>query len=382
MSVARLRLIRTDGVGPVAYRRLMQRYGNAEAALDALPDLARAGGRAIPATPPKISDIAAEIEQVAHLGGRFLFVGDALYPPWLALLDDAPPAIAVLGPADLATRSVALVGSRNASANGRAMATQLAAELAEAGLNVVSGLARGIDRAAHEGAMAGNARGGGITIACVAGGLDIPYPPENAALQDHIAETGAVISETPLGTSPQARHFPRRNRIIAGLSLGVIVVEAALRSGSLITARLATEYHRELFAVPGSPMDPRCRGSNDLLRQGAHLTESAADVLANLPDHPLRQGVSRDPMFAPQTASPGFSEPEIAWAEIAATPAAEQDRARGEVLMLLGPAPASVDVLIRHCQLSAASVASALLDLEIAGRLERLPGNRVALLAS
>lgn len=376
MSLDRLRLIRAEGVGPVTYRRLMQRYGDAAQALDALPALARAGGRAAPPVIPKPADIARELDAVARLGGRFLFVDAAGYPPWLALLDDAPPAIAVLGPADLSVRSVALVGSRNASSNGRAMAENLAAELAGHELNVVSGLARGIDSAAHKGALSV-----GITVACVAGGLDVAYPPENAGLQARIAEMGAVVSEAPLGTTPMARHFPRRNRVIAGLSLGVVVIEAAPRSGSLITARLAQEYHRELFAVPGSPMDPRCRGSNDLLRQGAHLTETAADILANLPDHPLREGIARDPMFARGIPSQGLHEPAIAWDEVAATPLAEQESARQALLTLLGPAPASVDVLIRHCQLSAAAVASALLDLEIAGRLERLPGNRVALLA-
>lgn len=376
MSLDRLRLIRAEGVGPVTYRRLMQRYGDAARALDALPGLARAGGRAAPPIIPRPADIVRELDAMAQLGGRFLFVDDAGYPPWLALLDDAPPALAVMGPADLSARSVALVGSRNASSNGRAMAENLAAELAGGGTNVVSGLARGIDSAAHKGALST-----GITVACVAGGLDVVYPPENASLQARIAETGAVVSEMPLGTTPLARHFPRRNRVIAGLSLGVVVIEAAPRSGSLITARLAQEYHRELFAVPGSPMDPRCRGSNDLLRQGAHLTETAADVLANLPDHPLREGIARDPMFARDTLPDGLREPEIAWDEVAVMPVAEQESTRQALLTLLGPAPASVDVLIRHCQLSAAAVASALLDLEIAGRLERLPGNRVALLA-
>ena len=376
MSLDRLRLIRAEGVGPVTYRRLMHRYGDAARALDALPGLARAGGRAAPPIIPRPADIVRELDAMAQLGGRFLFVDDAGYPPWLALLDDAPPALAVVGPADLSARSVALVGSRNASSNGRAMAENLAAELAGGGTNVVSGLARGIDSAAHKGALST-----GVTIACVAGGLDVVYPPENASLQARIAETGAVVSEMPLGTTPLARHFPRRNRVIAGLSLGVVVIEAAPRSGSLITARLAQEYHRELFAVPGSPMDPRCRGSNDLLRQGAHLTETAADVLANLPDHPLREGIARDPMFARDTLPDGLREPEIAWDEVAVMPVAEQESTRQALLTLLGPAPASVDVLIRHCQLSAAAVASALLDLEIAGRLERLPGNRVALLA-
>jgi DNA processing protein len=240
-------------------------------------------------------------------------------------------------------------------------------------LAVVSGLARGIDAAAHAGALSA-----GRTVAAVAGGLDVPYPPEHADLQAKIATAGAVIAEAPLGTAPAARHFPRRNRIIAGLSLGVVVIEAAPRSGSLITARLAQEAGRELFAVPGSPLDPRSRGSNDLIRQGAHLTETVADVLANLPDHPLRQGLSRDPLFVrgpvPGVAEPGqkpIEQPE---------PAPEMARARTQVIDLLGPSPCSVDDLVRRCQFSAATIMVVLLEMELAGRVQTLPGNRVALL--
>ncbi len=234
--------------------------------------------------------LTRELHALDRLGARMIFAGEAGYPPLLAMLDDAPAVIAVLGdPALLADRAVALVGGRNASANGQRMAESLAAELAHS-LVVVSGLARGIDAAAHTGALQT-----GRTVAAVAGGLDVPYPPEHADLQRRIAETGAVITEAPLGTTPQARHFPRRNRIIAGLALGVVVVEAALRSGSLITARLAQEAGRELFAVPGSPLDPRSRGANDLIRQGAHLTETAQDVLDNLPDHPSREGLAASP---------------------------------------------------------------------------------------
>ncbi len=295
------------------------------------------------------------------------------------MLDDAPPAIAVQGRlAALAARAVAIVGSRNASANGQRMAEHLAHELAQAGVAVVSGMARGIDAAAHKGALAA----GGATIACVAGGLDQPYPPENADLQNRvIAEGGAVVAEAPLGTAPQARHFPRRNRIIAGLSLGVVVVEAALRSGSLVTARLAQEADRELFAVPGSPLDPRCQGANDLIRQGAHLTEGAADVLDNLPDHPRLQGIARSPLFA-RARPPGLEEPAPAGLEPDAdmTPAT-LDAARTALLTLLSPAPTPIDDLIRRCQFSRPAVMSALLDLELAGRVESLPGGRVALLA-
>ena len=375
-----LRLIRTDGIGPQTFRRLLARFPDPAAAIDALPGLARAGGRAGPPVVPDRAEAVREVEALARRGGRFLVLGQPLYPKLLALLDDAPPLLACLGdPAVLATRAVALVGGRNASANGARMAEGLAAELAGAGLVVVSGLARGIDAAAHAGALSA-----GRTVAVVAGGLDCPYPPEHADLQRRIAEGGAVVAEAPLGTTPQARHFPRRNRIIAGLALGVIVIEAAPRSGSLITARLAQEAGREIFAVPGSPLDPRARGSNDLIRQGAHLTETAADVLDNLPDHPLREGLARDPLFArgdPAGLSEVDREAAMPPDDVPDPPPAVLREARSQVAGLLGPAPTAVDDLIRRCQLSPAAVMAALLELELAGRIETLPGQRVALLS-
>jgi DNA processing protein len=215
----------------------------------------------------------------------------------------------------------------------------------------------------------------GKTIAVIAGGLDLPYPPENEKLQRLIAEQGAVVAEAPLGTAPIARHFPKRNRIIAGLVLGLVVIEAAARSGSLLTARMALEAGRELFGVPGSPLDPRSKGANDLIRQGAHLTETAADVLANLPDHPARQGLARDPMF--QHGLPGFAEPAFAWAD-PAEGARELTRARREIPALIGTDPVGVDEIARRCQLSGAAVMAVLLELELAGRVETLAGNRVA----
>ncbi len=372
-----LRLARTDGVGPLTFRRLLARYGSAAASLAALPALARGGGRSAPPAVPAAVEIERERDRLGKLGGRFLVLGQPGYPPLLALLPDAPPVLACLGdPALLAGRAVALVGGRNATANGAKVAEALAADLAGTGLIVVSGLARGIDAAAHEGALAT-----GRTVAAVAGGLDCPYPPEHADLQRRIAEAGAVVSEAPLGTTPQARHFPRRNRIIAGLALGVVVVEAALRSGSLITARLAQDAGREIFAVPGSPLDPRARGSNDLIRQGAHLTETAADVLDNLPDHPLRQGLARAPLFA-RGGPEGVAEPEPADPDPIGDPPPEAlAAARTRLVDLLGPAPTAVDDLLRRCQLSPAAVLAALLELELAGRVETLPGQRVALLA-
>jgi len=371
----RLRLARAEGVGPITYRRLLARFGSPAAALEALPGLARAGGRAAPLAIPPAAAAEREIARTARLGATLLFVNEPGYPPLLGLLEDAPPVIAVLGdPEALAAPAVALVGSRNASANGRRFAEVLAQELGGTGRVVVSGMARGIDAAAHAGALRG-----GRTIACVAGGLDVPYPPEHADLQARIAAHGAVISEQPLGTSPQARHFPRRNRLIAGLALGVVVVEAAMRSGSLITARLAQEYGREVFAVPGSPLDARCRGTNDLIRQGAYLVEQASDVIDNLPDHPNREGLGRLPSFVRGAPPSGFGEAAPLWPEGSA-PAEDTAAAHAQVLELLGPAPSSVDDLARRCQLSAATVMSALLDLELAGRVEMLPGNQAALL--
>jgi DNA processing protein len=372
----RLRLARSEGVGPITFRRLLRRFGSAARALEALPELARAGGRTARLTVRSAALAERELAALSAMGGRMLFLGGPDYPPLLALLEDAPPAIAVLGdPAALGARAVALVGARNASANGQRMAEALAAELAAGGLVVVSGLARGVDTAAHRGALSA-----GRTVAAVAGGLDRPYPPENAALQRRIAEQGAVVAEAPLGTAPQARHFPRRNRVIAGLSLGVVVVEAALRSGSLITARLAAEAGREVFAVPGSPLDPRARGSNHLLRQGATLTEGAADVLAGLPDHPAREGLARLPLFARPAPEAGECAGEA--------PAGEAEMATGlppggraALLALLGPEPVAVDDLVRRCQFSPAAAMAALLELELAGRVESLPGNRVALVA-
>jgi DNA processing protein len=378
-AIDRLRLARAESVGPVAYRRLMRRYGTATLAIAALPELARAGGRAMSPRVPSRDEAEAEISAVARRGARLLFLDAPGYPAVLALLDDPPPVLTVLGDGDaLARRAVAVVGSRNASSNGRRMAETLAHDLAAAGLAVVSGLARGIDAAAHVGALAAREAGAGGTIACVAGGLDVPYPPEHAGLQTRIAaEGGVVLAEMPLGTVPLARHFPRRNRIIAGLALGVVVVEAALRSGSLITARLALEAGREVFAVPGSPLDARCNGANDLIRQGAQITESAADVLANLPDHPLREGLARDPLFLRDEPPPGLAAPPTE----ATAPAELTEQARVEIAALLGPAPTCVDDLIRRCQLSAPAIMSALLELELAGRVETLPGNRVVLLA-
>lgn len=355
-----LRLARAEGVGPIAWRRLLARFGTPSAALAELPALARAGGRDAAPRCPTRAEAEREIEAVQKLGGRFLVLGTAPYPTLLATADDAPPVLACLGDVSvLQQRAVAIVGSRNASANGQRIAEMLAADLAKSGVLVVSGLARGIDTAAHEGALTQ-----GPTVACVAGGLDISYPPENASLQARIAGRGAILAEAPLGTAPLGRAFPRRNRIIAAMSLGTVVVEAAPRSGSLLTARMAADAGREVFAVPGSPLDPRARGTNNLIREGAALVETAADVLRELP-----QTASAP---APRTLAepaPAWDDPEF------------YSKIKSQLLELISPSPTPVDDLIRRCQVSAAAVMAILLELEVAGRIESLPGNRVALIA-
>jgi DNA processing protein len=373
-SLLKLRLARTPGVGPLTYQRLLKPGTSAAEALEALPALARAGGRAtLEIHSPQAAE--RELTAVTRLGGRMIFLHDSDYPPLLTLLPDPPPVIAILGATQpiLTARTIGIVGARNASANGQRMAEALATDLASRGLVIVSGLARGIDSAAHEGALTI-----GQTVAVIAGGLDHPYPPENASLQARIAERGTVVAEAPLGTAPQSRHFPRRNRIIAGLSLGLVVVEAALRSGSLITAGLAQDADREIFAVPGSPLDPRCLGSNDLIRQGAHLTEGATDVLAHLPDHPGRRGLGRLPLFA-AGAPDGFAEPAAAAPEPDLSPA-ELDLVRGRVATLLSASPTDIDDVIRRSQFAPSAVMAALSQLELALRVEIVPGNRAVLL--
>lgn len=362
----RLRLARTEGIGPVSFRRLIIRYGTASAALEALPELAaRSGGTRFAA--PARASLDREWAALRKMGGRMVIWGDADYPPALADLADAPAAIAVVGDVGLLSRrAVAVVGSRNASINGLRMAENLAADLAEAGVVIVSGLARGVDSAAHRGALAT-----GTTVAVVAGGLDIAYPPENADLQAEIGAKGAVVSEAPLGTDPQARHFPRRNRIIAGLCVGVLVVEAAPRSGTLITAREAQEAGRELFAVPGSPLDPRARGANDLIRQGAILVETAADVLAHLPERARAGGLFQSGEFR----TSGLADAQDPF--LAAPDEAEE--AKKIIPELLGITPTDVDDLLRRCQFSASAVQAALLELELDGRIIRSAGDRVVL---
>jgi len=355
-----LRLIRSDNVGPVSFYQLLAHYGAADAALDALPDLARRGGGSRIRL-ARLDDVERELEMAAAAGVSIIAYPESAYPPLLRNIADPPPLLFVRGKVALLQRDgVAIVGARNASASGARLARRLAQEIGAAGFVIVSGLARGIDAAAHQGALATG------TIAAIAGGVDAVYPPENGALYDEIIASGAALSEMPMRQVATARHFPRRNRLISGLSLGVLVVEAAPRSGSLITARLAGEQGREVFAVPGSPLDPRARGANALIRQGAQLTEGAEDVIDGL--HRMRERTVEEP---------GASGLE----RLSAVPPepSNVDQARGVVLDLLGPTPVEVDELFRQSELTPPVVITILLELDLAGRLDRHPGNRVSL---
>lgn len=357
--LARVRLIRTPSIGPITCRQLLARFGTAEAALHAIPDLAARGGGRLPALCGEDS-ARREIDRVRRIGARYLVLGQGLYPALLAEVDDAPPLLTALGDLTLLERPlVAMVGARNASAAACRFARSLAHELGREGQVVVSGLARGIDAAAHEGALETG------TIGVIAGGLDIFYPPENERLQQAVAERGLVLAEMPPGTEPRARHFPYRNRIIAGVSAGTVVVEAAPRSGSLITARLAAEMGREVMAVPGSPLDPRAQGCNGLIRDGATLIQNAADVIEALrPGLGVRSGRDLfDHVEAPLAAL--SSEPDAA--------------AREAVEELLGPSPAPVDELVRLSGLDTGAVQLVLLELDLAGRLDRHAGGKVSL---
>lgn len=354
-----LRLARTQQVGPVTFSGLIARFGSAEAAIAELPRLAQRGGGDKFQLPSE-DVIDRELDLLAQLGGTLIAACEEDYPHGLAALEPPPPVISILGQRALLKRNmIAVVGARNASALARKFTFTLARDLGEAGLVVVSGLARGIDAAAHEAALDSG------TVAVVAGGIDIIYPPENEALHHAIAQRGLILSEMPLGEAPQARHFPRRNRLISGLARGVVVVEAAERSGSLITANYALEQGREIFAVPGSPLDPRAKGTNRLIRDGATLTESAQDVLAELTPM-LGRAFREDEPAAPS------SPHNLAALE------AEADRVRERVIEALGPAPVEIDELIRQTGAPAAAVLTVVLELELAGRCRRTPGNRVS----
>jgi DNA processing protein len=354
-AFARIRLLRSPNIGPVSYRQLLARFGTAVAALDALPDLAGRGREPYRPAAPEV--IEREILAVRAAGARYLFHDQPDYPALLGELDSAPPILTCRGNLALASAPcVALVGARNASAAAVKLARDFAAALAEAGFTIVSGLARGIDGAAHEGAFP-------VTIGVIASGIDIAYPPQHSRLQERIASEGLLIAEQPPGTEPRGRHFPSRNRIIAGLASGTLVIEAAPQSGSLITARLASEAGREVMAIPGSPLDARSLGCNQLIREGAVLVQSPDEVIELLESF---TGAPRSRFRLADGAS-DFDYTELAgldWGE------ARADFSR-DIAHLLTNAPVEVDELIRQTQASPAEVHMALLELELAGELAR-----------
>jgi DNA processing protein len=353
-----LRLIRSDNVGPRTFRALVNHYGGARAAVAALPDLARRGGAKGSARVASREEAQRELKAAQILGAVFVALGEPDYPPRLQMIDDAPPLLAVRGNAAALKRpTVALVGARNASAAGLRFAERLARDLGAAGLTVVSGLARGIDGAAHRASLTIG------TVAVLSGGHDHIYPREHIELAEAILPQGALVSEMPFGHEPRARDFPRRNRLISGLCVGIVVVEAAKRSGSLITARFALEQGREVFAVPGSPLDPRAEGANDLIKQGATLVTDAADVLSVL--RPILGAAVELRAEEPEPPAPG-AEPGTA--------------ERTRIVTLLGPTPVPIDDLVRLSGSSPAVVRVVLLELELAGRLERHGGALVSLL--
>jgi len=356
-----LRLIRTLNVGPITFFQLMRRFGTAQEALDALPSLSLRGGSHQPLAPFSRSDAEKEIEATQKFGAKFIVYGAADYPKWLLSIADPPPVLAVSGHTHLWQRkdAIAMVGARNASATGCQFAQHLARQLGENGLIVVSGLARGIDAFAHKGALAHG------TAGVIAGGIDNIYPPENAILYQQLRETGAVISEQPFGAIPFSGAFPGRNRIIAGMCLATVVVEASPKSGSLITARFANENGRDIFAVPGSPLDARSRGCNQLIREGATMVENVSDIL---------QGIARlRGMVMEETKVPDYA--------FAATLPSDKelDSAREAIVEKLGMTPVTVDELIEQCGISAATAMSIVLELELAGRIRRASGNKVFL---
>ena len=358
--LAWLRLIRSENVGPRTFRSLVNHFGGAEAAIEAIPDLARRGGRGVRVC--SRAEAEEELSESERRGVRLVALGEADYPAALAAVDGAPPLLGVAGsPTAFQRPMVAIVGARNASSAGRSFAGRLASELGGAGWVIVSGLARGIDAAAHAASIASG------TVGVFAGGLDCVYPPEHADLANRIVEDGALVSEMPLGWQPRGRDFPRRNRIIAGLSLGVVVVEGLAAGTDMLCVGLATEIGRDVMAAPGSPLDPRCEGSNALLREGATLITRSDHVIEALGPLIDRGPPPPAPISLAQAESAGF----------ALDLPAEDERAR--ILELLGPSPASVDDLVRQSGCGARLVQIVLLELELAGRLERRLNGSVAL---
>ena len=361
--LAWLRLIRSDNVRPATFRDLINHFGSAETALEALPELSRRGGSTRPVRVASRDEALAELDFASRFGARFVGIGEPDYPSALRQIEGAPPLIAVKGDVTaLHQPGIGIVGARNCSLAGAKFAAMIARDVGRAGYAIVSGFARGIDTAAHRASLDTG------TVAVLAGGLDQPYPPENEPLvAELLGAKGLLLSEMPFGWEPRARDFPRRNRLIAGISLGLVVTEAAARSGSLISARYAANFGRLVFAVPGSPLDPRSEGANGLIKDGATLITSAADVIEAMA--PL----TRMDLFSPQQ----ISEPIIEDERAMALPPSENDR--DSIMTALGPAPVEIDELIRHTGLPAQSVYLVLLELDLAGRLYRHPGGLISL---
>lgn len=358
--VAWLRLIRSENVGPSTFLELIKRYGTATRALDALPELAARGrGRQIRIASQE--DAERELHHLHQIKARVICLGEPDYPPALRAADAPPPVLTVMGNSQILLRnSVAVVGSRNASLSGKKLTRQFATALADAGYVITSGMARGIDTQAHLAALKQG------TIAVFAGGIDRIYPPENQQLaQDIVSTGGTLLTEMPPGWQPRAQDFPRRNRIVAGIALGLLVVEAARRSGSLISARLANEMGRQVFAIPGSPLDPRSEGANALIKQGAQLVTSADDILTAL------EPVARSPIQSPYSLDEGkrgdFADP-------------PDDSERQRFIEALSHSPTDIDELIRYTGLNSGTIQMIILELELAGRLERHRGNRISLI--
>lgn len=359
--IAWMRLAHTDGVGAITFFKLLEQYGSPEAALSSLPTLR--GKKKL--APPPPSAIEKDLSRIEKIGATLLLACDPAYPDALRAIPDPPPYLILLGNTSLLSETnIAIVGARNASTNGRTFARRLALDLAKNDRSVISGMARGIDTAAHEGALT---HPEGNTIAVLAGGVDNIYPKENAKLYAAIKERGLLISEHPIGTMPQARHFPRRNRIVSGIAQGTVIVEATQKSGSLITARMAMEQGRDVFAVPGSPLDPRSSGPNSLIRDGAILVEGAEDII-NHQSVPFRIKRSKAPETTAELPLTLPDRPEKTYEKPTT------------LLDSLSTVPVHVDILIRESGLNPADVFASLLEMELAGRIERHPGNRVALI--
>lgn len=354
-----LRLIRTENIGPMTFYQLLRQCGSIDQVFERLPQMARNGGRLDGLKIPSITEIESEIEKLHKIGGEFIFACEPNYPYNLGFVEDAPPVLSTIGNLNLLTKtSLAVVGSRNSSMNGEKFAFNISQEIGRSGYVIISGLARGIDRYAHLGSIETG------TIGVLAGGINVIYPPENEKLYHEMKEKGLILAENPFGMEPIARHFPKRNRIVSGIAKGVLVVEAALRSGSLITARFALEQGRDVFAVPGSPFDPRCKGTNGLLREGAILVEKAEDITNILSQS--KQSSFLDESEHSYDAGPPISPD-------------ENDVKMGREILLnkLGTTPIEIDSLLDHCDLTPNIGLSAILELELAGKIEREAGGKI-----